>query len=450
MTGAGQDGSRGALMAEVTRLLGNRRLVWAGIRSDDIEPLADLPQLTAAFGFAGSYDRRAAVTSLAYEQLTGVRVDPEIWDIDDHLRDDAATVEFRHGLLARLAARQRPAALPPVALPLRRPLRAPGPVPEPRPVRRPSVRLRAQAVGRDRCRASSACRASRGPTSPTRSSCEARELGRHGPLVLRRSRTSGGEGFVRVERPERAGRALAPRRRGVRQRRAVPRRRPAGQRRRHGLARTATRHGAPPVGAADRHRVAASPGEFGYCGNDFGLARDSTTDHRPDRDVDRRRSAAGCAATDTSAPSASTSSSRTELPLFTEINPRFQGSTRASCRLSIEPDEACLMLEHLAAWLGVPMPEPRPTAGAGRRGTGPRQRRRPLDRRRDDECQRAVPRRGGARGRQASLGGRARAARRDQRTRFGGGEVPDSPYGDHDRIRPHYRPRPRGAAWRRQ
>jgi hypothetical protein len=48
------------------------------------------------------------------------------------------------------------------------------------------------------------------------------------------------------------------------------------------------------------------------------------------------------------------------VPLFTEINPRFQGSTHASCRLSIEAGEACLMLEHVAAWLGMPSPETRP------------------------------------------------------------------------------------------
>ena len=47
------------------------------------------------------------------------------------------------------------------------------------------------------------------------------------------------------------------------------------------------------------------------------------------------------------------------VPLFTEVNPRFQGSTHASAQLSIEQGEACILLEHLAAVLGVDAPPPR-------------------------------------------------------------------------------------------
>jgi len=43
-------------------------------------------------------------------------------------------------------------------------------------------------------------------------------------------------------------------------------------------------------------------------------------------------------------------------PLFTEINPRFQGSTHASCRLSVDHDESCLVLEHVAAFLELEAP----------------------------------------------------------------------------------------------
>jgi hypothetical protein len=37
--------------------------------------------------------------------------------------------------------------------------------------------------------------------------------------------------------------------------------------------------------------------------------------------------------------------------LFMEINPRFQGSTRVSCMLSVENEEPCLLIDHLAAML---------------------------------------------------------------------------------------------------
>jgi hypothetical protein len=43
-------------------------------------------------------------------------------------------------------------------------------------------------------------------------------------------------------------------------------------------------------------------------------------------------------------------------PLFTEVNPRFQGSTHLSCHISVRQGESCLMLEHLAALLGLPCP----------------------------------------------------------------------------------------------
>jgi hypothetical protein len=48
------------------------------------------------------------------------------------------------------------------------------------------------------------------------------------------------------------------------------------------------------------------------------------------------------------------------VPLFTEINPRFQGSTHASSQLSSEAGESCLFLDHLAAVLGLGRPRPRP------------------------------------------------------------------------------------------
>ncbi len=76
---------RATLLRDVSAELRNRRLVWAGIRGDDAEPLADLPQFEGAYTIINAYSRRLSVDSKAYEDLTGVRVDLETWDIDDHL-----------------------------------------------------------------------------------------------------------------------------------------------------------------------------------------------------------------------------------------------------------------------------------------------------------------------------------------------------------------------------
>lgn len=99
---------------------------------------------------------------------------------------------------------------------------------------------------------------------------------------------------------------------------------------------------------------------FGYCGNDFGAARDLGDDV-----VDRIETSTlrigewlgkhgylGTFGVDYLV--------RDGEPLFTEVNPRFQGSTHASCRLSVEAGRACLMLEHVAAWLDIPRPDPVP------------------------------------------------------------------------------------------
>ena len=94
--------NRATLLKEVSARLGNRRLVWAGIRGDDAEPLADLPQFEAAHTIINAYSRRLSVDSTAYEDLTGVRVDLETWDIDAHL-DAPETAHFRRIMLQALS-----------------------------------------------------------------------------------------------------------------------------------------------------------------------------------------------------------------------------------------------------------------------------------------------------------------------------------------------------------
>lgn len=347
--------ARSALLVEVERALGDRRLVWAGLRGDDIEPLADLPQLRGSFSIIGGYSRRAGVESQALEDLTGERVDPEIWDIDDQPHA-ATSVAFRRSLLGALAGRS--ALLP----------------------YRPSQflsgvyfsRLRhcvnlglsgaQQSAFDHKPWVESAVAAMDLPRMPWRyisdeEQFEAEALGRDGSIVLRRSRTSGGQGFVHVSSPDEI-------------RRLWPRVDEAF------VSVAPFLEGGLPlnIGATVWRDVvtlhhpsiqligipSCTTREFGYCGNDFGLVRDldlSVLDQVEASTLRignwlRSQGYLGSFGVDFLL-------HRGEA-LFMEVNPRFQGSTLASCRLSIEEGEACLMLEHVGAWLGLAGPEPVP------------------------------------------------------------------------------------------
>jgi ATP-grasp domain len=349
--------NRAALLRDVSAALGNRRLIWAGIRGDDAEPLADLPQLEGAYTIINAYSRRVSVDSKAYEDLTGVRVDLETWDIDDHL-GAAETAVFRRVMLQALAV---PSAMLPY---------------------RPSSFLSAiWFARRDRCLnmglfgghqaafehkpwVETSLTALGVRTIPwtyvaDEEQLRTQDMLRRGPLILRRSRTSGGEGIVRVDdgaqlraqwpRVAEAFVSVAPFLSG-----GLP----------VNVGATAWHDGVtvhyPSVQLIGVPECVTRP--FGYCGNDFGLAKDL------DRGVlDRIESATvtignwlrsygyrGTFGVDFLV--------HDGVPLFTEINPRFQGSTHASCKLAIDAGQSCLMLEHLAAIIGMPAPRQRPVA----------------------------------------------------------------------------------------
>lgn len=353
---------REALLAEVGRRLGRRELVWAGIRGSDVEPLRDLPQLSASYSIADAYSARSDVTGVAYEQLTGVRVDPEVWDIDDH-HDEEATVEFRHGLLRALSVES--ALLP---------------------YRASSFLSAVHFARRDRCLRLGLVGAHQAafehkpfvesavadlglPHIPwmyiaDEEQVDVLDLANHGPLILRRSRTSGGEGFVRVNsaaevpshwpKVDEAFVSVAPYIED-----AVPVNVGATVWRNAPLDDCVTVHH-PSVQLIGIESCVTR--EFGYCGNDFGRAREferATIDQIESSTKTighwlRTNGYVGTFGVDFLV--------KDGLPLFTEVNARFQGSTAASSRLSIEEGEGCLMLEHVASWLGVAMPLARPLA----------------------------------------------------------------------------------------
>lgn len=344
--------NRGQLLAQVSARLGNRQLVWAGLRGDDIEPIADLEQLQASFSIISRYSRRQSIESLAYEDLIGRRVDPEVWDIEEHLDDDA-THEFRQGLLRALA---NDSALLPY---------------------RPSNFLSSiwfarkdkalnlgmfgahQSAFEHKPWVETAVAGLGVPHVPwyyiaDEEQLTARSVIRSGPIMLRRSRTSGGEGMARLDDPTTLAEhwlhlperfmSIAPYLSG-----ALP----------VNVGATVWRNGVtvhrPSVQLIGISGIVTR--EFGYCGNDFGLMRDvdaSIVDEIEHSTIKighwlRSHGYLGSFGVDFLI--------HEGHALFTEVNPRFQGSTHASSRISIEANEPCLVLEHVAAWLGIDAPD---------------------------------------------------------------------------------------------
>jgi hypothetical protein len=347
---------RRAALAAVSRSLGRRDLIWGGLRADDIEALSDLEQVAGSFSIIGGHDRGGAIPSLLdFEDLSGVRVDLDSWDIEDHLGEPAAH-EFRETILARLAA---PTALLPY---------------------RSSAFLSSILFARrDRCidlglfsahqamfehkpwvetelAALSLPRVPWVYVADEEQSIALRML-RDGPIMLRVSRSSGGTGLVRVDDPDLlrerwphrpdAYASVAPFLVDV-----LP----------INIGATVWRNGVtmhhPSVQLIGIPGCAIRP--FGYCGNDFGLAtelEDPILDSIESSVLMigrwlRRHNYLGTFGVDFLV--------HRGTPLFAEVNARFQGSTHASSQLSSEAGESCVLLDHLSAVLGHDMPRTSP------------------------------------------------------------------------------------------
>lgn len=347
--------NRDTLSRLVRKRLDGRQLVFFGTRGDDAEGVGDLPELSAVFSVVAAHRRRTSIQSLALEELTGRRVDLDAHDIDDEPRS-AEVVELRRTIL-RVLSRESVVF-----------------------TYRPSTFLSAICFARrDRC-------AYAGLFKEHQSAFEhkpwvessVRDLGipclpwtyiadedqletlrylSDGPVVLRRSRSSGGTGFIRVESRAELE-ATWPRQdeifvsvcRYIEN--AIPTN-VGGVVWHDGV----TLH-PPSVQLIGVPECTDRP--FGYCGNDFGAMKDldvSVIDQM--QEVTWRigiwlssygyRGAFGV--------DFLVDGGRA---LFTEVNPRFQGVTHLSCQLSAEAGESCIMLEHIAALLGLDSPVSRP------------------------------------------------------------------------------------------
>lgn len=340
---------RSQLKAAVIDRLAGRDLVWFGTRGADAEALADLPNLTSSFSIIAAYHNRERVASLALEDVTGVRVDLDAYEIDDELATEPVT-QFRRQILRAL---NRDSVVV---------------------TYRPSTLMSAACFARsDRCEyagmfkgqqeafehkpwVETSIRRLGMPAIPwiyvsDDDQVDSMTMIDHGPVVLRRSRSSGGSGIVRANsrqevvdlwpRDEEAYVSVAPFIEG-------------------GLpiniagvvwANDVTLH---PASVQLIGLPLSTTRPFGYCGNDFGLIASyprrvlETVDFQT-RGVGRwlqvngYRGAFGVDYLVTA----------DERVLFMEVNPRLQGSTHSSCRLMIEQGLPDILLEHLAAGLGL-------------------------------------------------------------------------------------------------
>ena len=197
--------SREEAIEQVRGALDGRQLIWFGTRGDDIEAMASLPELAASYSVINSYQGRESVEGYSYEELIGYRVDLDSHDIDDELAADAMT-PFRQSLLRTMSQ-------PSVVF-----------------TYRPSVLVNSVCFARrDRCQyagmfkahqdafehkpwVESSLRALGLPSIPwvyiaDEDQLEAIPMLREGPVMLRKSRSSGGTGLTKVDTHEALRRA---------------------------------------------------------------------------------------------------------------------------------------------------------------------------------------------------------------------------------------------------
>lgn len=88
-------------LVDLTRALGERSLVWFGIRAEDAESLMLLPQFAHSFGVTAPMRAAHLGSTTTLEDLTGHRADLDTYDIDDDGRPEVT--RLRREIMHRLA-----------------------------------------------------------------------------------------------------------------------------------------------------------------------------------------------------------------------------------------------------------------------------------------------------------------------------------------------------------
>jgi hypothetical protein len=337
------------MLAEVSKRLGGRQLVWFGTRGDDIASISDLPQLAAAYSVISAYRGETPIEAMALEDVTGIRVDLDTHDIDEEV-DREAVSTLRRAIMRTLARPSwvftyRPSALVSAVCFARR-----------EQTRYLGLFKDHQSAFEHKPWVESSVADMGVPTIPWTYLVEEDlpdrlSLLTEGPHMVRQSRGSGGTGLLRVDSLTDVtwdgGRdmmvSVAP---------FVSGGTPVN------IGATVWHDGVtvdlPSVQLIGVPSCTDRP--FGYCGNDFGLMRDFSAATLDDIEAStlligqwlRRFGYLGTFGVDFLV--------KDDVPLFLEVNPRFQGSTHLSARLELEQGASCLVLEHLAANLGLDRP----------------------------------------------------------------------------------------------
>lgn len=339
---------RADLLRRIDAAIGRRKLVWLGIRGHDAMPLRHLSQFEDCFAVTAPMGAAQLRMDVTLKELTGVRVDLDQYEIDEDERP--ALLEFRRMLLESLNTDSVVATY------------------------RPSHFLSnahfasldtAQCLGMFKERHTAfehkpwvetqlAARGVR--TIPWRYLAEERraELASFltsGPVVLRASRSSGGTGVVLLSdieqldaswemRPD-ALIAVAPFLRD-----AAP----------LNVGACVFPDGTVTVHPASYQLIGipeCTVRRFGYCGNDLGLF--AQLDPEIIRQVDEMTRAVGVWLWTQNYVGAYGIDVMVDgdTVYFGEVNPRFQGSTALTTGACEEAGEGDLMLDHLAACLGL-------------------------------------------------------------------------------------------------
>lgn len=340
--------NRSEIKQAISDQLDGRRLIWFGTRGDDVDAAIELEEMFAVFSILAPHRRRHSIQTFALEELTGIRVDLDEYEIDEE--PDAKS--FSHFRQLALDALSSPAAVF---------------------TYRPSVLVSSLCFSRrDRVKylglfkdfqsafehkpwVESSVTDLGIPCIPWQYVAnEEQAQSTHGlesgEVMLRRSRSSGGTGLFRVSNrselsavwpsePE-AYVSVAPYLDG-----GVPLN-ISGVVWHDGI----TLHplSVQLIGIED-----CTLRPFGYCGNDFAVATDlerSTIESVQQStlrigDWLRSHGYRGAFGVDFLLVDGQA--------LFTEVNPRFQGSTHLSCEISMNLDASCLVLDHLASHLGL-------------------------------------------------------------------------------------------------
>lgn len=346
---------RADLLRRVSDRVGDRSLVFVGTRGDDAEGLADVPQLSGVYSLIASIRSRSRIRSVALEDLTGQRVDLDTFDIDQNLADEAV-IELRREVLGSLTRDSVVVTY------------------------RPSLFLSSicfasqahceyaglfhaeQAAFEHKPFVESALRAEGVQGIPwvyvaDEDQPDALAILDRGPAVLRRSRSTGGTGLVQIESPSELGNAwpveresfvsVAPFVKGV----------PTN------VSGVVWRDGGitlhcPSVQLVGVEHLTQRP--FGYCGNDFGAVRN--LEPAAVREMERIALVVGRWLSSKGFLGAFGVDFLVDGPtaLFVELNPRLQGVTHLACQWASATERSCVLLEHLAASLGLSAPEAEP------------------------------------------------------------------------------------------